>query len=90
MITIKQAKQLRYGQELHYTGKHECTQTVGPRGGVTVNITRVRVSGACKTWKRDQGRFRVPVKYGLYENSAIEPHNAMDFHLASECPLERE
>jgi hypothetical protein len=72
--------------ELHYTGRHECTCTVGPRGAVKLNITRVRPSGRCQTWKTRPDDFRLPVKYGLYESSAIVPSNAEDFHLASECP----
>jgi hypothetical protein len=89
-LTVEDAKTLRGGETLHYTGRHECTRTVGPRGGVTENITRVRVSGMVKTWKTDPGRIRVPVKYGLYESSAIEAHNVGDFHREGDCPLNRE
>jgi hypothetical protein len=71
--------------EIHYTGKHKCTKTIGPRGGETIKITRVRASGKCQTWKRDQNRFRLPVKYGLYESYEINQDNCEDFHLASEC-----
>jgi hypothetical protein len=89
-LTVEDAKTLRGGETLHYTGRHECTRTVGPRGGVTENITRVRVSGMVKTWKTDPGRIRVPVKYGLYESSAIEAHNVGDFHREGDCPPNRE
>jgi len=75
------------GKEIHYTGRHECTRVVGPKGGVKENITRVRASGQCQTWKRDTNRFRLPIKYGLYESWAINQDNCGDFHLASECPL---
>ncbi len=85
MITKRQAMELRHGDELHYTGNSECRIVVGPRGGETENIMRVRVSGQCQTWKRDTERFRLPVKYGLYESSAIEPSNAHKFHLPEDC-----
>jgi hypothetical protein len=32
----------------------------------------------------------MPVKYGLYESYWIDKNNAMDFHLASECPINEE
>jgi hypothetical protein len=86
-VTKEQLVAMNGWGELHYTGKHECTRTIGPRGGVTENITHVRLSGQCQTWKRDTTRFRQPVKYGLYESSAIEPRNADDFHKACDCPL---
>ena len=75
--------------EFHYTGRHECKRETGPRGGVTETITRVRRSGATQTWKRDPARFRVPVKYGLYESFEITERNAADFHLPEDCPLTR-
>lgn len=87
MITKEIAMSLQYGQTLHYTGKHECTRHIGPRGGVKEEITAVRVSGQCKTWKTRPNEFRVPVKYGMYENSAVENWNASNWHLASDCPL---
>jgi hypothetical protein len=32
---------------------------------------RCRVSGETKRWKRDRERFRIPCKYGMYENTAL-------------------
>jgi hypothetical protein len=73
--------------EIHYTGKHECKRTIGPRGGETLSITRVRANGKCQTWKRDPARFRLPIKHGLYEYGEITQDNCSDFHLVSECKL---
>ena len=88
MITKEQALDAaQHGLEIHYVGRHDCTRTVGPRGGVTEKTTRVRPSGRCQTWKRDTSRFRLPVKYGLYESSAITEDNAADWHMAYDCPL---
>lgn len=88
MITKAQAIECgQGGGSIHYTGRHECKRHVGPRGGVTVSITRVRPSGRCQTWKTRPEEFRLPIKYGLYESSEITHWNAADFHLASECPL---
>jgi hypothetical protein len=86
-MTKEQAMNCHHGQEIHYTGRHQCTRTVGPRGGETLTITRVRPSGRCQTWKTRPTAFRLPVKYGMYEHGEITHGNCDDFHLASECPL---
>jgi hypothetical protein len=87
-MTKQQAMACRHGQELHYIGVEKCKQTVGPRGGKKISITRVRVSGRCQTWKTRPDEFKLPVKYGLYESWAVDLTNCQDFHLAEECPLE--
>lgn len=87
MVTKFQAAEFHHGTELHYTGKHDCARHVGPRGGVTVRITSVRVSGRCQTWKTRPDEFRVPVKYGMYESSELTHRNAADFHRPDDCPI---
>lgn len=87
MITKEQALSLRRGDELHCTVVYDCTRTIGPRGGVKERVVSVRVSGKCQTWKTRPHEFRLPVKYGLYENSAVTERNAADFHLPQDCPL---
>lgn len=87
MITKAQALALRYGEIVHYTGKHECSRHIGPRGGVTENVTRARVSGKCKTWLSRPDDFRIPVKHGLYESGEITHLLAGDWHVEDECPL---
>ncbi len=87
MITKAQAMALSHGAGLHYTGRHNCTRTVGPRGGVKVSIVDVRTSGACRTWKTRPEAFRVPVKYGMYESFEINEGNAGDFHVPADCPI---
>lgn len=84
MVTKEQAVAARHGQEFHFG---ECTRKIGPRGGETIKQVRVRVSGACQTWKTRPEDFRLPVKYGMYEHSAIQPYNAAQFHTAADCPL---
>ena len=87
MVTKDQA--VKTGETWGPTEFHfgECTRKVGPRGGVTTTIVRVRTSGRCQTWKTRPAWFRLPVKHGLYQSGAITERNAGDFHLASECPL---
>jgi hypothetical protein len=87
MLTKAQALTLTHGQTLHYTGRHDCTRHVGPRGGVRETITQVRVNGRCQTWKTRPEDFRVPVKYGMYESAEITHWNAGEWHMVDECPL---
>lgn len=87
MITKAIAQTLTYNQELHYTGRHQCTKTVGPRGGIKVSITTVRVTGQLRTWVTRPDDFIIPIKYGLYESSYIDHNNGADFHLPEDCPL---
>lgn len=65
MIALEQAKQLRYGQELHHT-------TLKNADGKPM---RFRVAGAVKTWKRDETRIRIPIKRGLYETGYLTNGN---------------
>ena len=55
----------RYRQEFYHA-----TQ-VDSRG----EPVRCRVNGICKTWKRREGAFRLPVKYGLRECFYIDESN---------------
>lgn len=83
MITKEQAVTC---DTFHYTGRHQCSRIIGSRGGITEHITRCRRSGKTQVWKRDAKRFRVPVKYGMYESGEITQDNAIDWHIESECP----
>ena len=85
-ITLEQAKSLRYGQTLHFTGRYPCSSTTGPRGGVREQVTRVRVTGNVQTWKRSPERVRVPVKHGLRDSGAVTEYNLQDWHLPEDCP----
>lgn len=87
MVTKEQAINARHRTEFHYG---ECKKTVGPRGGVTTKIEIWRANGQCKTWKTRPEEFQLPIKYGLRTGSYITHRNAHEFHLASECPLDKE
>lgn len=41
----------------------------------------VRRNGATKTWKRDENRFCMPIKHGLYAYGYITNENAGEFEL---------
>jgi hypothetical protein len=58
-----------YGQEFY--SRTERYTTGQPK--------RVRVSGKCKTWKTRPNEFKLPVKYGLYQNLYITQANAREF-----------
>jgi len=68
----------------------ECTRIVGPRGGVTVNISECRRNGQTKTWKTRPDNYMVPVKYGLYHYGYISHSNSHDFHTPADCPISKE
>jgi hypothetical protein len=89
MITKEMAIKLgeRQCDEIHLNG---CTCTMGPRGGIKVNIERWRPSGRCKTWKRNPERFKLPIKHGLYTNYYITEKNCDLYHLAEDCPALKE
>jgi hypothetical protein len=89
MITKQQALTAR---EFHFTGMHDCIRKVGPRGGVTVNVTVARRNGQTKTWVTRPEEFSVPVKYveqswvhGLYGHAYVDHDNASDWHTREDC-----
>lgn len=79
MITKEQAEKLTHGDLLYFLDKD------GKR------VLRCRVSGKIKTWKTRPNDWKIPVKYGLYENAYIgttmDAENPDRFHL-SEKELE--
>lgn len=60
-MTLKQAKNLTYGQILHHRLNKNADGT--PQ--------RWRVSGKPKIWKRSPERVQVPIKYGLWRHDYI-------------------
>lgn len=46
------------------------------------DVVRVKINGAVKTWKKDQQRFSVPVKFGLYEYGRIDETNTTNLFVA--------
>ena len=70
MIDAKIAATLNCGQRLYSLTKKNY------RG----QPLEIRVNGRVKFWKRDSSRFKIPVKYGLYEYGYItEEENYADF-----------
>ena len=60
-ITLKQAKNLDYGDTLHHISLTNSDNTP----------MRFKVNGKPKTWKRDLDRIKVPIKRGLYEYGEV-------------------
>lgn len=75
--------------EFHYTGAHQCSRIVGPRGGVTERIMRVRRNGQTQTWKTKPTAYRIPVKYGrrARDQFSIWHTDAHLYHPAERCAL---
>lgn len=67
-----------------------CTREIGPRGGVKVHQTICKVNGALKTWKTRPNEYRLPVKHGLRGYGEVTPDTISQFHLESECPLNKD
>ena len=57
-ITLEQAKQLKYRDILVFTDN-------------TGKKYNLYVTGQVKTWKKDQNRIKIPVKWGLYRYGYI-------------------
>lgn len=71
--------------EIHRNGF--CTREIGPRGGVKTSTQVWRFSGKPQEWKREPSRFRIPIKYGMYESWEVNQDNMGQFHTPDECPL---
>lgn len=84
-MNLRQAKALKPGDILHYTGKHKCGDP-DPQTNAK-KVLRWKVTGQVKTWKRDESRVLIPVKFGLYAHGKINETELNDWHREDECPL---
>jgi len=63
-------------------------QAMTARHFVHVSLTnstgavKCRASGKCITWKTQPDRFKLPVKYGLYNSFYLTPENAAEWNVA--------
>jgi hypothetical protein len=81
-LTLTQVEALKPGNEVHYAPS--CKFRSSKEGkGLRMGIWRV--SGRLIVRKKT-GQFRLPLKYGLNEYTAIERWNIDDWHLPEECP----
>jgi hypothetical protein len=69
MITLEQAINLGYGSHIQYIN-HQ---------GRTI---RLKINGKVRTWKKDQSRIEIPVKYGLYEYGILNIHDLPNITLS--------
>jgi len=69
MVTKADCVNARYREEFHHVTRKNADGTP----------MRVRVSGACKTWKTRPGDFQLPVKHGLYDSGYITQDNAHEW-----------
>lgn len=74
-ITIEQAKQLKYGTEIHYKLKNADGKT----------CMRFRVNGKIQLWKKQPNKYSVPIKHGLWKYGYLTQLNCNDFHLIDDC-----
>ena len=82
MITKQQALSLSYQEILH-------ADASGVFNQCKHKVSKWRVNGACQTWKsaKNQQRFRVPLKHGLYNFWELTERNAQWFHREQDCPV---
>jgi hypothetical protein len=80
MITKEQALTLSYGDNLYFTELFKMDNAYLDSKGIMRSIghfecggkvRQVRVSGKLKTWKTRPNDWKLPVKYGMYENAYI-------------------
>lgn len=81
MMTLEQAKSLGYHSEIHH-------DTIKQNGGKS--CYRARLTSAPKTWKRDSSRVEIRFVHGLRSFDYINETYLNQWHLASECPIEKE
>jgi hypothetical protein len=74
-MTLKQAKKLKVGQIIY--------DSLLPKQPNNL-IRRWKVNGKVQTWKRDDSRVKVPIKYGLYNFAYLTENNLNGFHLTEE------
>ena len=48
---------------------------------------RWRRNGKTQRWKRNPERFRIPVKYGLYDYAQITNEHQSSFHALEDCTV---
>lgn len=66
-----------------------CVVEIGPRGGEKTLTATWRISGQLKQWKTQPNEFRLPIKFGLYDNYQIDHNNLHMFHASDECHPKR-
>jgi len=86
-MNVEEAKLLKRGEILHYIGDRPCSRHTGPRGGITTDILKARVTGEPNLWKKSPGKVRVPIKHGFYNNGSINEDNCQFFHREADCPV---
>jgi hypothetical protein len=47
---------------------------------------RWRRNGRTQRWKRDTKRFRIPIKFGLFDYGEINENTAANWHTGADCP----
>ncbi len=63
-MSAQEAMRLKYGDQLMFLDQHN-------------HIRECRISGNPKTWKTRPGHVRIPIKYGMYENSYAESYGEL-------------
>ena len=74
MVTKEQAMGCKRFRQVYFYGV----------GGVVTELPRShswRANGKCKLWKRDDSRFELPIKSGLYNYGYITQINAHLFEV---------
>jgi hypothetical protein len=89
MITKDEAMQLKQGAYVYqigcmhnYDGKQKLIMLPDGTHYYTIpKVNRWKVTSTCKTWKRDTSRFRVGLKFGLYDYCDLDNTNCHVFQL---------
>lgn len=88
--SIREADDALFGAwKKHKTAKHVTKETAMTNGmfyhatarNRDGSAVRCRANGKCRTWKRDPGRYRLPVKYGLRQCFYITSENEKHWYL---------
>jgi hypothetical protein len=90
MITIEQLKTLKHGDYIYQIERYINPIDKVAGNGMIVRYyldkeackpVRWKVNGQVKFWKRTPGKFKLPVKFGLYQYSYVTEENVQLFSL---------
>lgn len=84
--TLQEAQTFTLGERFHDVWGAGCKLEQGSRGALHLTLGRTyRVSGKLQTWKRTPGKYRLPIKHGMFGPSGEITSATLGVHREREC-----